>query len=228
MKVFIAVPSMETLPALFCQSLALLQRAGDTQVAFEVGSLVYNARNNLARQAIKAEADWVLWLDSDMVFKPTLLKDMLKVCKDNDIDFLTALCFRRKPPYTPCLFDRLERRKDGKGANYTALMSVPDGIFEVGGCGFAGVLMSTDILMSVAAKFEGQMFDPMQGFGEDVAFCWRARQCGYKIYCDSDIEMGHVGSCVVTRGYFEAFNHGGDDENVGESETGEEDPDDGI
>ena len=203
MKVFIAVPSMDTLPALFCQSLALLQRAGDTQVGFEVGSLVYNARNNLARQAIKSEADWVLWLDSDMVFSPDLLQRMLKVCTENGIDFLTALCFRRKPPFTPCLFDRLE--KVGRGASYTALMSVPDGRFKVGGCGFAGVLMSTDVLMSVASKFDGRMFDPLEGFGEDVSFCWRARQCGYDIWCDSEIEMGHVGNCIVTRAYFEAY-----------------------
>ena len=203
MKVFIAVPSMDTLPALFCQSLALLQRAGDTVIGFEVGSLVYNARNNLARQAIKAEADWVLWLDSDMVFSPDLLQRMLKVCTENDIDFLTALCFRRKPPFTPCLFDRLDKIE--KGASYTAIMSVPDGRFKVGGCGFAGVLMSTDVLMSVASKFNGRMFDPLEGFGEDVSFCWRARQCGYDIWCDSEIEMGHVGSCIVTRAYFEAY-----------------------
>ena len=204
MKVFIAVPSMDTVHALFCQSLALLQRAGDTMIGFEVGSLVYNARNNLARQAIKAEADWVLWLDSDMVFSPDFLQRMMKVCTENDISFLTALCFRRKPPYTPTLFDRLE--KIDKGASYTAIMSVPDGRFKVGGCGFAGVLMSTDVLLSVAAKFEGRMFDPIYGFGEDLAFCWRARQCGYDIWCDSEIEMGHVGNCIVTRSHFEAYN----------------------
>lgn len=194
---------------LFCQSLALLKRAGDTIVGFEVGSLVYNARNNLARQAIKSEADFVLWLDSDMVFAPDLLQRMLKVCQDEHIDFLTGLCFRRKPPYTPCLFDRLE--KVDNGASYTALMSVPDGRFKVGGCGFAGVLMSTDVLLSVAAKFNGRMFDPMDGFGEDVSFCWRARQCGYDIWCDSEIELGHVGNCIVTRKYFEAFNEGEQD-----------------
>lgn len=203
MKVFIAVPSMDSVPALFAQSLALLRRAGDTDLGWEVGSLVYNARNNLARQAIKAEADWVLWLDSDMVFAPDLLQRMLKVCTENDIDFLTALCFRRKPPYTPCLFDRLE--KVDKGASYTALMSVPEGRFQVGGCGFAGVLLSMDVLLSVAARFNGRMFDPIDGFGEDVAFCWRARQCGYDIWCDSEIEMGHVGQFVVTRSVFEAY-----------------------
>lgn len=225
-KIFIAVPSMDTLPALFCQSLAMLQRSGDTMVGFEVGSLVYHARNNLARQAIKAEADWVLWLDSDMVFSPDLLQRMMKVCTENDISFLTALCFRRKPPYTPCIFEKLERLPEDKGAAYTAFMSVPDGRFKVGGCGFAGVLMSTDVLMSVAAKYQGRMFDPLPGFGEDVSFCWRARQCGYDIWCDSKIEMGHVGNCVVTRGYFEAFNGGNED--AGESEDRDEDLNGGL
>lgn len=223
MKVFIAVPSMDTIPALFAQSLALLQRDCEVQIGWEVGSLVYHARNNLARQALKTDADYVLWLDSDMVFAPDTLIRMLKVCKDNDIDFLTAVCFRRKPPYTPCLFDRLEKVE--KGASYTALMSVPEGLFKVGGCGFAGVLMASDVLLSVQSKFNGRMFDPMDGFGEDVSFCWRARQCGYEIWCDSSIEFGHVGNCIVTRGYFEAYNGGG---NVSESKTGEEDLDDGL
>lgn len=206
MKVFVAIPSLDTVPALFCQSLALLQRAGDTIVGFQVGSLVYNARNELARQAIKSEADWVLWLDSDMIFEPDLLKKMLKVCEENDIDFLTGLCFRRKPPYTPTLFDRLDKMEHG--ASYTTIMSVPEGRFKVGGCGFAGVLMSTDVLLSVAARFGGRMFDPLEGFGEDVSFCWRARQCGYEIWCDSDIELGHIGSMIVTREFFEAYSEG--------------------
>ena len=223
MKVFIAVPSMDTIPALFAQSLALLQRDCEVQIGWEVGSLVYHARNNLARQALKTDADYVLWLDSDMVFAPDTLIRMLKVCKDNDIDFLTAVCFRRKPPYTPCLFDRLEKVE--KGASYTALMSVPEGLFKVGGCGFAGVLMASDVILSVQSKFNGRMFDPMDGFGEDVSFCWRARQCGYDIWCDSSIEFGHVGNCIVTRGYFEAYNGGG---NVIESKTGEEDFDDSL
>lgn len=223
MKVFIAVPSMDTIPALFAQSLALLQRDCEVQIGWEVGSLVYHARNNLARQALKTDADYVLWLDSDMVFAPDTLIRMLKVCKDNDIDFLTAVCFRRKPPYTPCLFDRLEKVE--KGASYTALMSVPEGLFKVGGCGFAGVLMASAVLLSVQSKFNGRMFDPMDGFGEDVSFCWRARQCGYEIWCDSSIEFGHVGNCIVTRGYFEAYNGGG---NVSESKNGEEDLDDSV
>ena len=202
MKVFIAVPCMDQLPARFCQSLAMLQRAGDTVVGFEIGSLVYFSRNNLAKEAIKAEADWVLWLDSDMTFPPDLLQRMLKTCEENGLDFLSGLYFRRNPPYSTVLYDRLEATD--KGASYTTLESVPDGLFEIGGCGFGGVLMKTDVLMDVMGKFK-RIFDPLDGLGEDLSFCWRARQCGYKLYCDASLEMGHVGYAEITRADFEAW-----------------------
>lgn len=203
MKTFIAVPSLEYVPALFTQSLAMLRRAGDTQVGFEVGSLVYVARNNLANAAIQSEADQVLWLDSDMVFTPDFLEKMTEVSKANDIDILTALCFRRKYPFTPTVYDKLEY--DGKKAHFTQLLSIPEERFEVGGCGLAGVLMGTDVLMSVSSKFGGRIFDPLEGMGEDISFCWRARQCGYQIYCDPDITMGHVGQSVITRTFYEQY-----------------------
>lgn len=202
MKVFIAVPCMDQLPARFAQSLSMLKRAGDTQVGFEIGSLVYFSRNNLAKAAIKAEADWVLWLDSDMTFPPDLLQRMLKICEDNGLDFLSGLYFRRNPPYSTVLYDRLEATE--KGASFTTFESVPDGLFEIGGCGFGGVLMKADVLMDVMGKFK-RMFDPLDGMGEDLSFCWRARQCGYKLYCDSSLEMGHVGYAEITREYFEAW-----------------------
>lgn len=202
MKVFIAVPCMDQLPARFCQSLAMLQRAGDTQVGFEIGSLVYFSRNNLAKAAIKAEADWVLWLDSDMTFPPDLLQRMLRICEENGLDFLSGLYFRRNPPYSTVLYDRLEATE--KGASFTTFESVPDDLFEIGGCGFGGVLMKTDVLMDVMGKFK-RMFDPLDGLGEDLSFCWRARQCGYKLYCDASLEMGHVGYAEITREYFEAW-----------------------
>lgn len=204
MRTFIAIPSMESVPMKFAMSLALLRKAGDVQIGNIEGSLVYSARNDLARQAIKAEADQILWLDSDMVFSPDLLERMTKVSEDNNIDFLTALCFRRKPPYTPCLFDKLNY-VNGK-CYYTQLMSIPEERFRTEGCGFAGVLIKTDVILSVAGKFDGKLFDPLDGMGEDISFCWRARECGYEIWCDPSIELGHCGQTIVTRQYFEAFN----------------------
>ena len=202
MKILIAVPCMDQVPAPFCQSLAQLQKVGDCVLSMKTGSLIYTSRNSLATTAIQSEADFVFWLDSDMVFKPDTLIRMMDTLKKNDLDILSGLYFRRVPPYSPVLFDKLDI--DGVKADYSEYSKIPDDLFEVGACGFGCVLMKTDVFFDVQSKF-GNMFAPIGNNGEDVAFCWRARQCGYKVFCDPSVICGHVGYSVVDDQFFKAF-----------------------
>ena len=202
MNILIAVPCMDQVPAPFCQSLAQLQKVGNCVLAMQTGSLVYTARNYLATQAIKNEADFVFWLDSDMVFRPDTLSSMMETLKGNDLDILTGLYFRRVPPYSPVLYKKLSI--DGVKADFAEFDEIPDKLFEVAACGFGCVLMKTDVFFDVQGKF-GNMFAPIGNNGEDVAFCWRARECGYKIYCDPSLVCGHVGYSVVDDQFFRAF-----------------------
>lgn len=201
MKILIAVPCMDHVPTPFCQSLALIQKIGDCTLMMQSGSLVYASRDTLATLSVTKEFDYVLWLDSDMVFKPDTLIRMMDTLQKNDLDILTGLCFRRVPPYTPTLFDKLEM--DGDNCIHTEFDEIPEELFEVGGCGFAAVLMKTDVFLDVSAKF-GAMFTPIGSNGEDASFCMRARECGYKIYCDPKIVIGHVGNIVVDDVFYKA------------------------
>lgn len=205
MKTMIAVPCMDSVPSQFAQSLAMLNKVGECSLAMQMSSLIYDSRNALAYEAIKRKADRVLWLDSDMVFPPDLLERMAAVMDEHSLDFLTGLYFRRTAPFTPVLYDKLET-VDGK-LDAVKTTSVPDGLFEVAGCGFGAVLMRTEVLMATCLD-AGQMFEPMPGIGEDLAFCLRARKVGYKIICDPSITLGHVGHQVITRGFWEAYEAG--------------------
>ena len=203
MKTLIAVPCMDQVPARFAQSLAMLQKLGETAVAFQIGSLIYTSRNKLAQRAIEMEADYVLWLDSDMVFPPDMMIRMLDRMQKENIDILTGLYFRRVSPYSPVLFDRMDFK--GPICNWSEFHGeLPKEPFEVGGCGFGCVMMKTDPFFDVQAK-HGNMFAPIGNNGEDIAFCWRARDCGYKIYCDPSIVCGHIGHIVVDNQFYESF-----------------------
>lgn len=204
MKILIAVPCMDQVPAPFAQSLALLKRPEGVEcsLSMQMGSLIYTSRNNLAQQAIQMEADYVFWLDSDMVFEPDILIRMLKTVQENDIDILTGLYFRRVKPYTPVLFDKLDIRRNI--CSWSEFHELPDGLFEVGGCGFGCVLMDVSVFLSVQSK-HGNMFAPIANNGEDIAFCWRARDCGYKIYCDPTAICGHIGKIIVDEKFYQAF-----------------------
>ena len=203
MKILIAVPCMDQVPAPFCQSLAMLRKVGDCVLSMQMGSLIYTSRNTLATKAIQTEADYVLWLDSDMVFEPDILERLMKTLTENDLDIVSGLYFRRTAPYSPVLFDKLER-KHGEVFEWAEFKEIPNQLFEVGGCGFGCVLMKTDPFFDVQSKF-GNMFAPIGDTGEDLAFCWRARQCGFKVWCDPSIICGHVGYMISDEKYYAGY-----------------------
>lgn len=204
-KILIAIPCMDQVPAPFAQSLAMIRKPEDDDVAcsFQMGSLIYTSRNNLALQAFKIESDYMLWLDSDMVFQQDLLINMKQTMDEKGLDFLTGLYFRRVPPFTPVLFDQLDIDEEG-ACTWTDYKDVPEGLFKVGGCGFGAVLIKTDVLFEVQSKYGG-MFNPIANMGEDLSFCWRARQCGYDIWCDPSMILGHVGYSVITDKFYQSY-----------------------
>ena len=203
-KIMIAVPCMDQVPTPFCQSMSMIQKVGETAVAYQMGSLIYTSRNELAAKAVRIGADYVFWLDSDMVFEADTLRRMYKTLTENNLDILTGLYFRRVPPYSPVLFDKLEMTD--KGCEWTDWKDkpLPEGLFEVGGCGFGCVLMKTDVFFDVQGTFQ-DMFGPINRVGEDLSFCWRARECGYKIICDPTIICGHVGYAIINERFYQEY-----------------------
>ena len=199
MKVFIAIPCMDTLSAKFAQCLVNLvnhKRDFDVEVGFHIGSLVYDSRNKLAERAINSTADYIFWLDSDMTFMPDTLDMMVAELEANNYEMLAGMYFRRRPPFTPTLFKTLNISKMGVVSE--EFDEIPDEIFEVAGCGFGCVLMKRNVLWNVLCQ-HGYMFSPIDTVGEDLSFCWRARQCGHKIYCDPTIALGHEIRTIITK-----------------------------
>jgi GT2 family glycosyltransferase len=190
-KILIAVPCMDQLPAQFAHSLATLTSyvVEDTQISvwFNLGSLIYTSRNEIAKKALLDEADLVMWFDSDMVFNPDTMINMLKHIDDGH-DMVTGIYYRRTPPFTPTIFKTMDIDEEKQEAVWTEFDEIPPKPFEVAACGFGCVLMRTEIFVSVFGKF-GNMFSPIGNVGEDIAFCWRARECGYKILADPSISL---------------------------------------
>ena len=210
MKTIIVVPCMDTVQTEFCQSLAKLQRVGSVEHEFTSCSLVYKARNDLGRMAAKGDSDFVLWLDSDVIFPTSLLADMIADMGGRDI--LTGVYHMRRPPFLPVIWKTLTQGlTPEENVSEVAIEYPADEIFEVDACGFGCVLMRTEVLRVVLDKYH-DLFSPLPGYGEDLSFCIRARGCGYTIHCDPRIQIGHKAGTIVTKDTFEAYRQkvGGD------------------
>ena len=194
MKLLIAVPTLENVSVDFMESLMnlachLKDEGVDFKLKIEAGTLVYFARENLARWAIANRYTHVLWLDSDMVFHDEIVED-LQFCGK---DIVTGIAHSRRPPFSSCLFTEIYPGVEKFKGEY------PQQAFKVAACGMACVLMSVKVLDAVYNKF-GNMFQPLNEpltYGEDVAFCWRAAQCGFDIWAKPTVRVGHVGRRVI-------------------------------
>lgn len=194
MKLLIAVPTLENVPVDFMESLmnlacCLKDEGVDFKLKIEAGTLVYFARENLARYAIANRYTHVLWLDSDMVFNEQIVED-LQFCGG---DIVTGIAHSRRPPFSSCLFTQIYPGVEKWKGEY------PRQAFKVAACGMACCLMKTEVLEAVQNKF-GNMFQPMTDplvYGEDVAFCYKAGKCGFEIWADPAVRVGHVSRRVI-------------------------------
>lgn len=178
---------MDMVHQMFASSLLRLERDKNTAVSFGVSSLIYDARNVLAETAVKGNYDRVLWLDSDMVFKPDLL-NRLSARLDEGYDMVSALYITRKPPHRPCVYNHVQ-----PGENATSISEYPNmGMVKIEGCGFGAVMMTVDLIKEVGEQF-GRPFSPIIGLGEDLSFCYRVTALAKEMYCDTGIKVGHCG-----------------------------------
>ena len=195
MRTLIAIPCLDMVHTLFMASLISLRKPEGTEIAIASCSLVYESRHTLASKAINEGFDRVLWLDSDMTFGPDLL-ERFSADLDNGKEFVCGLFFTRKNPIMPCVYEVCRPRTKRTGEVVPAKESfreIPDGLFEIEGCGFAAVMMTTDLIRSAGPL----PFYPEEGFGEDLTFCRKVRDAGKKLYCDPGIKVGHIGIQVI-------------------------------
>ena len=194
MKLLIAVPTTDYIPAGFVQSLMELtaelnRQKVSYQVAIQAGTLVYIARNRLANKAVNEGFTHVLWLDSDMIFNEHVVDDLLFCGKE----MVCGAFVSRRPPYGPCVYSSIQRN------NIEKVQEFGTKPFRVDGCGFACVLTTAELLQAVAQKF-GTTFQPTDYYGEDLAFCWRVGQIGREIWCEPTVRPGHIAHIPVHAG----------------------------
>ena len=195
MRLMIGIPCMDMVNTAFFTSMMGLRKPAGTAVMTLQHSLIYDARNTIAVTAIKNDVDRLLMLDSDMEFEPDMLEMMMKDM-DEGAQYVSGLCFGRSEPVKPCVYKEVIWKYEGDNKithSAEPYWDYPEGkMFECAGTGAAAIMVSKELLKAVAER-QGLPFQPLPYLGEDLSFCYRVRECGIRMWCDSRIKLGHVG-----------------------------------
>lgn len=150
------------------------------------GAYTEDNRNGCVEAALKTEIpfDWLLWIDTDMVFPPDALTRLIA----HDKDIVGANYRQRKPPY-------------GFTAHYldgsdTHLLE--PGLWPMSHVATGLLLTRFDIYRKLPYPWFNATSDRTQP-RDEVYFCREAREAGYEIWCDHDLtfQVGHIGEQVV-------------------------------
>lgn len=184
-KVLVGMPTMGSMDIEAVKCMMQLEFDGSVDIISE--SLVYDARDKIAMDALASKVDWVMWLDSDIVYAPNIIR----VLMSHNKDMCTGIYYKRTPPFTPCIY-KLD------GDKLVPYLDHPEeGLFNVTAAGFGCMLMKAKVIKAVYDKFGGCFF-PVNGVGgEDLSFIKRASECGFEVCCDPKVKCGHIGRQII-------------------------------
>jgi GT2 family glycosyltransferase len=166
---------------------------------------VSNGRNGIVKDFLASPAEWLLMLDSDMMFDPTLIEDFLADADADSAPFVGGLCFGiNDGALFPTLYG-LERADDGTVGTIRYEAYPEDSLFQVAATGAACTFVHRRVYEAIAARqfnaaFPWYQETEMSGrpVGEDFTFCLRAGLCDFPVYVHTGIHVGHHKSHVLT------------------------------
>jgi glycosyltransferase involved in cell wall biosynthesis len=191
-KLAILVPTRDMVHAHFAYSLAQLVKTTsevgiDTYLYFDSSTILLNQREKLIDEAIKMEADYVLWLDSDMMFPSNVVLKLLAHNKD----IVACNYMKRSLPMKTVAYTDLN------DWDSWVPMEPQEELVKVKGIGMGCILMKTEVFRKLEKPYFEFRFkeDTKDWFGEDFILQDKIQKVGYEIFVDTmlSMEIKHVG-----------------------------------
>lgn len=169
------------------------------------------SRNQMVAKSLELAADFMIFLDADMVHPkdtiPRLLEHMIVTVPDAGA--VSVLYHVKSPKRGYCPVSGLFA--DGKGDHplYIAQGVASPGLHRVDVIGMGGVIIRREALEAIPAPWFKYQLDPEskeKNLGptitEDMHFCQEMKRRGFPIYVDNDLKAGHLVSRVVDESTF--------------------------
>lgn len=141
-----------------------------------------SSRSDAVRLAKELDAESLLFLDSDMEFQPDLYNRLKQVPGD----ISCCLFWQRRVPSHPTI---CKKKKAEDGTDLLETIIPDETVQEIDACGMAATLIRKPVLRWA----EYPAFQHLGWMSEDFHFCLRAKEAGFKIFCDTSIKVAHRG-----------------------------------
>lgn len=182
-KVAVGIPlSWPYCPSDFFFSYAMMEKPVGYQLIRASSGPIDTMRNLITRRALELQCTHLIFLDADMVYPYNVITKLL----EHDLDIVGALCFKKGPPFDPTLLM-------GEPYKATTLRDYPEELIEVTATGTGCLMINLNVMEEIEYPwFEFYKSPQGKPVGEDVGFCYKAKEKGFKIFVDCSLKTEHI------------------------------------
>lgn len=165
-----------------------------SRISFHTGCYVVDSCNR-SIEGMTEDEDWICIMGDDHVFPPEFVLRMLVHMYQKDLDVVIPICFRRSFPPEPVLYT-YRLREDG--IDTWVPLNLADykegGLVEVDAGGSAGMIVRRRVFEKMRKEGKTPFFElgGESQAGEDLYFCKKVKDLGFKIHADLDSSLGHI------------------------------------
>lgn len=172
----------------------------------ECSANVASGRNALVEWFLESDKQWLIQIDSDMVWEPDAIHRLLAAADPVERPIVGGLCFAQEGDtgmIWPTMFDLAGTDEQVEFVRYDDWQ--PDILLPVGSTGAAFLLTHRSVLETIRDRNFSAAYPWFQEreiggrrSGEDVSFCLRAAAVGAKVHVATGVAIGHIKRHVVT------------------------------
>lgn len=197
MKILLATPSLDhKVHAKYLETVLIITRILEQneiqwELSFELGnSDISLARNCLVTRFLASEADYILFIDSDIHVTAEHLKDFLL-----STSLVIGGAYRKKEKEIHYTMKNLEKTEKPFIFNVSAIGT---GFLKINKSIFSWLEVKEEVAEFTYRGIKMKKFfysDVIDGvfYGEDYLFCYRVRQLGVDIRVDTKLTLKHFG-----------------------------------
>lgn len=143
------------------------------------------ARNRIAESM---RGDWLLMLDTDHSFDPSLTRRLINVADQTGVDVVSGLYQYRAPPHSPVLY-----LDSGDGTPVPLLDWEPSlTALEIHSAGAGCLWVRRRVFDRIRDELKESPFERFGGLGEDHSFFRRLHKLGIKAVAALNVECHHL------------------------------------
>ncbi len=152
-------------------------------------------RHEITVWALERGAEWIFWLDDDLLFYPTVL---LKTLARQQPVVIGLSLFRR--PTDGQFHPIWSHAGPNDGPLWEQVRTIrpgPNGLMRIGAGSNGGLLVHRSVFEAIGQPYWRKHPDDPFETSTDIDFCWRAQRAGFTVWGDPSVTYGHIAHLAV-------------------------------